>query len=221
MYTEDTSGTTDRTHISVDAMQYENAVIRVLETDSQKDFKPITESSPTSHAEIQHAVDRYPAARFRVSGSGSSEPGDIEAVRRRLDQYFSVASTTVQLLMQEWTAVSLTEREAITRKAEVYAADNAGPKMIQVSLTLDRLRDTVADVAKDMRDEGTQTIRLTSVLLDGGSLFFAFLNLFFTSQRGGVSRQDGGQDDREINPRHNPNPLSLAGDTPRPALCQE
>ena len=57
--------------------------------------------------------------------------------------------------MQEWTAVSLTEREAITRNAEVHAADHAGPKMIQVSLALDRLLDTVADVAKDMRDEGT------------------------------------------------------------------
>lgn len=76
--------------------------------------------------------------------------------------------------MQEWTAVSLTEREAITWKAEVYAADNAGPKMIQVSLALDRLLGTVADVAKDMRDEGAQTIRLTILLLVGGSLFIAF-----------------------------------------------
>ena len=141
-------------------------------------------------------MDRYAAAGLRVSRSGRSEPEDIEAVRRSLDQYFSVASTTVQLLTQEWTAVSPSEREAIRRKAEVHAADNAGPKMIQVSLALDRLLDTVADVAKDMRDEGTQTIRLTSLLLVGGSLFFAFLNLVFTRQRGGVSRQDGGPDGR-------------------------
>ena len=124
--------------------------------------------------------------------------------------------------MQEWTAVSLTEGEAITRKAEVYAADNAGPKMIQVSLALDRLLDTVADVAKDMRDEGTQTIRLTSLLLIGGSLFIAFLNLFFTRPRGGTSRQvDGPSDEPESNPRHSPLPLPLAGDTPRQALRPE
>jgi hypothetical protein len=198
-----------------------NAIIRALETDSQKDFKPITESLPTQHAEIQHAVDRYPAARFRVSGSGSSEPEDIKAARRRLDQYFSVASTTVQLLTKEWTSVSLTERETIRRKAEVHAADHADPKMIQVSLTLDRLLDTIADVANGMHDEGPQLIRRTSLLLVGGSLFVAFLSFFLTRPREGTSRQNGASDEGEINSHHNPIPLPLAGDTPRPALRQE
>jgi hypothetical protein len=37
--------------------------------------------------------------------------------------------------------------------------DKAGPKMSQVSLALAaRLLETVADVAKDMRDEGTTAI---------------------------------------------------------------
>ena len=138
-----------------------------------------------------------------------------------LDQYFSVASTTVQLLTQEWTAVSLTERETIRRKAEVHAADHAGPKMIQVSLALDRLLDTMADVANGMRDEGTQPIRRTSLLLVGGSLFVAFLSFFLTRSRGGTSRQIGGPDEPEINPHHNPVPSPLAGDTSRPALRQE
>lgn len=93
--------------------------------------------------------------------------------------------------------------------------------MIQVSLALDRLLDTVADVAKDMRGEGTQAIRLTSLLLVGGSLFIAFLNLFLTRQRGGTSRQAAGPDETEINPRHNPIPLPRAGDTPRQALRQK
>ena len=37
--------------------------------------------------------------------------------------------------------------------------------MIQVSLALDRLLDTMADVAKDMRDEGTKAIQRASLLL--------------------------------------------------------
>ncbi|MGH7146692.1 MAG: hypothetical protein ACREIJ_02170 [Nitrospiraceae bacterium] len=94
--------------------------------------------------------------------------------------------------------------------------------MIQVSLALDRLLDTVADVAKDMRDEGTKTIRLISLLLVGGSLFIAFLNLFLTRQRAGTSRQaDGPKDEPEINPHPNPIPPPLAGDTPRPAQRSE
>ena len=119
-----------------------------------------------------------------------------------------MASTTVQLLTQEWTAVSATERGSIRRKAEEHASDNAGPKMIQVSLALDRLLDTVADVAKDMRDEGTKAIQRASLLLVGGSIFIAFLNLFLTRQRDGTSRQaDGPSDKLEINPRPNPIPF--------------
>jgi hypothetical protein len=168
MYTEYTLGAADLAHISADVMRYRNTIIRALEADSKKEFERITESLPAQRARIQHAVDRYAAAGLRVSRSGRSEPEDIEAVRRSLDQYFSVASTTIQLLTQEWNATSPAEREALRRKAEEHASDNGGPKMIQVSLALDRLLETVADVAKDMRDEGTRTIQYSSTLLVGG-----------------------------------------------------
>ncbi len=81
------------------------------------------------------------------------------------------------MLNQEWNAASPGERADLRRRAEIHAADNAGPKVIQVSLALDRLLETVAEVAKDMRDEGTKTIRTTSALLVGGSFFIALLNL--------------------------------------------
>lgn len=221
MYTEYTLGAADLAHISADTMRYRNTIIRALAANSQKDFERITESLPVQRAKIQHAVDRYAAAGLRVSRSGRSEPEDIEAVRRSLDQYFSVASTTVQLLTQEWTAVSPAERETIRRKAEEHASDNAGPKMIQVSLALDRLLDTVADVAKDMRDEGTKSIQRTSLLIVGGSIFVAFLNLFFTRQLGGTSPQAGGPSEPVIDSRRNPVPLPLADDSPQPTLRQD
>jgi len=55
--------------------------------------------------------------------------------------------------------------------------------MIQVSVALDHLLDTVADVAKDMRDEGTKTIQSSSMTLVGGSFFVALLNLFLGQRR--------------------------------------
>ena len=93
--------------------------------------------------------------------------------------------------------------------------------MIQVSLALDRLLNTVEGVVKDIRDESTKAIQRTSLLLVGGSVFIAFLNLFLTRQRGGTSRQDGSLDELEINLRHDPILLPLAGDTPQSALRQE
>lgn len=209
MYTEYTLGAADLAHISADVMRYRNTIIRALEADSQKEFERITESLPTQRARIQQAVDRYAAAGLRVSRSGRSEPEDIEAVRRSLDQYFSVASTTVQLLTQEWTAGSQSEREILRRKAEEHAADNGGPKMIQVSLALDRLLDTVADVAKDMREEGTRAIQHTSLLLVVGSFFIALLNLFLARRHHADAQDDSAESARASTSSV---PLPLSGD---------
>jgi hypothetical protein len=75
----------------------------------------------------------------------------------------------------------------------------------------------VEEVAEDMRDEGTTAIQCTSLLLVGKSFFIDFLNLCLTRQRGGTSRQTNGPDEPEINPRDNPIPPPLAGDTPQSA----
>lgn len=207
MYTEYTLGAADLAHISADMMRYRNTIIRSLEAHSKKDYERITESLPALRAKIQLAVDRYAAAGLRVSRSGRSEPEDIEAVRRSLDQYFSVASTTIQLLNQEWTAPSAAERDRLRRKAEEHAADNAGPKMIQVSLALDRLLDTVADVAKDMRDEGTTTIRTTSFMLLTGSLAMALLNLFVVRSRETRPEDDEASSETPAQPDKNSLPI--------------
>jgi hypothetical protein len=68
---------------------------------------------------------------------------------------------------------------------EERATDKAGPKMILVSLALAaRLLETEADVAEDMRYEGTMAIQRTSLPLAGESFFIVFLNFFLTRQRG-------------------------------------
>jgi hypothetical protein len=177
MYTEYTLAATDLAHISADIIRYRTTVIRALEAPSKKEFERITGSLPDQRARIQHAIDRYAAASLRVSRSGRSEPQDLEAVRQSLDAYIAAANRTINLLVQLWGAGSPEEATNLRTKAELQAADNAGPKLIQVSLALDRLLETVAEVAKDMRDEGTKTIRTTSATLLIGSLLIAFLNL--------------------------------------------
>jgi hypothetical protein len=177
MYTEYTLAATDLAHISADIIRYRTTVIRALEAPSKKEFERITGSLPDQRARIQHAIDRYAAASLRVSRSGRSEPQDLEAVRESLDAYIAAANRTINLLVQLWVAGSLDDAINLRTKAELQAADNAGPKLIQVSLALDRLLETVAEVAKDMRDEGTKTIRTASATLLIGSLMIAFLNL--------------------------------------------
>ena len=178
MYTEYTLGATELAHISADVIRYRTTIIRALEAQSRQEFDRITSSLPEQRARIQHAIDRYDAASLRVSRSGRSEPDDLRAVKQSLDAYFQAASKTMTLLTQMWIAPTPQEAAALRHEAEIHAADNAGPKLIQVSLALDRLLETVAEVAKDMRDEGTQTLRETSSTLVVGSFLIALLNLF-------------------------------------------
>lgn len=178
MYTEYTLAAVDLAHISADVIRYRTTIVRALKAPSKKEFERITAALPDQRARIQYAVDRYASASLRVSRSGRSEPEDIEAMRESLDAYFAAASRTIHLLSQVWIAGAPQEAAALRSDAELHAADNAGPKLIQVSLALDHLLETVADVAKDMRDEGTRTIRTASAALIVGSLLIALLNLF-------------------------------------------
>ena len=86
--------------------------------------------------------------------------------------------------------------------------------MIQVSLALDRLLDTVADVAKDMRDEGTKAIQSTSMMLVGGSFFIALLNLFLTKPRA-LGRETGRSSEPDPEPLRPAIPLSGHPHPPR------
>ena len=167
----------DLAHISADIIRYRNTILRALDAHSKTEFERITASLPDQRARIQHAIDRYAAASLRVSRSGRSEPEDLQAVRASLDAYFAAASRSITLLLQVWAAKTADEAAELRRQAEIHAADNSGPKLIQASLALDRLLETVAEVAKDMRDEGTRTLQFISGGLIGGSLFLAIMNL--------------------------------------------
>lgn len=178
MYADYTLAATDLGHISADVMRYRDTIIRALEAPTLKDFERISASLPDQRARILKAVDRFVAVSGQVSGSGRSEAQDLQAVRESLQAYFSAADITIALLTKLWRATSPQEAAALRSKAEVHAAENAGPKLIEVSLALDRLLETVAEVARDLRAEGAGAIRLASAALIIGSLLIALLVLF-------------------------------------------
>jgi hypothetical protein len=177
MYQEYTLAAVDIAHISGEVLRFRATIFRALEASTKAEFETITAPLPAHRASIQHALDRYAAASLRVSRSGRSEPEDLQAVRASLEAYFSAASKTLTLLVEAWNARSKQSAAELRQQAERHAADNAGPKLIQLSVALDRLLDTVVDVALDMRDEGTRATDRTSLLLTAGSLLLAVFNL--------------------------------------------
>jgi hypothetical protein len=178
MYREYTLAAVDLAHISAEVLRYRVTILQAIESSTNKEFEQLTAPLADRRARIQHAVDRYAAASLRVSRSGRSEPQDLQAVQQSLDAYFSSASKTITLLIRSWNAETPGMGAALRHEAEVHAADNAGPKLIQVTLALDRLLETVTDVAKDLRDEGTRGLQGMTWILTGGAVAIAVLNLF-------------------------------------------
>ena len=177
MYREYALAAVDLAHISADVIRYRVTIVSAIESPTKKEFEQVTTSLAGHRARIQHAVDRYASASLRVSHSGRSEPQDLQVVQQSLDAYFAAASKTITLLIQSWNAETPHTVAALRHQAELQAADNSGPKLIQLTLALDRLLETVTDVAKDLRNEGTRLLHNMSLILISGSVGIAVFNL--------------------------------------------
>lgn len=178
MYTEYTLTATDLGHVSADLMRFRNAIIRAVEAPTRKEFERITASLPDQRARIRQAVDRYATNTGRVSRSERDGAQQLLALRESLDAYFSTADRTVTLLRETWQATSPKEAALLKTQAHLHAADIAGPKLIDVTLALDRLLEKVAEVARHLQEKGTRTTRTASTALILSSLLLAVLVLF-------------------------------------------
>lgn len=178
MYTEYTLTATDLGHVSADVLRYRDTIVRSLEAPSRKDFERITASLPERRERIWRAVDRYAATTKRLSRSGGNNAQELLALREGLGAYFSAADRTITLLRQIWQATSPQEAALLRNKVHLQAADIAGPKLVDVSLALDRLLEIVAEVARDLQEEGTRVTRTASAALILTSLLLAVLVLF-------------------------------------------
>lgn len=180
MYTEYTLGAVELGQTESKLMRYRNTVIQALKAPAQEDYEELTARLATDHASIQQAMDRYAAASLRVSRSGRSEEKDLRSLKQTLEIFFMFTNRAQNYMARSWIAGSPQEAKALRNEAELMAANNSGPALFQVSLAFDQLYGTVAEVAKDMRDEGSNLIHVTSVILMVGSFVVAFLNLFAT-----------------------------------------
>jgi len=177
MYTEYTVAAANLAHTSSDLLRYRVTVVRSIEAASQKDFERISKSLPDQRARVLHAVDRYAEASRQYLRTGSRVDLDLRGLRHSLEGYFTATDQTTMLLERLWRASTPGEAMALRREAELHAAENAGPRLVEASDALERLLLGVAEVGKNMLDEGTSAIRLTSLLLVLGSLVIAVINL--------------------------------------------
>lgn len=182
MYTDYTLAATDLAHVLADIMRYRNVLIRAMEAPTKKDYERLTALLPHQRASIEKSVDRF-AAVIGQAQDHRSELVELLEVRERLAAYFAAAAETLILLNDRWAASSPAEAASRLRKAEHHVVATAGPKLVEVTLAIDRLLETVATVGKGLRDEGTTMIRAISVTLVLGSLLLACINLLGCATR--------------------------------------
>lgn len=176
-YIEPTLAAADLVHISADVIRYRTTVVIGLEAASEADFARLTAPLPAQRARIESAVDSFASATGRYGRSGLSGQ-DVQALESNLAAYFEAAGEAVRLMRQVWAADSPEEAAELRHRAELHAADNAGPKLMLVSLALDRLMDQVEQQTGEVWKQGVLAIRGASAGLVLGSLALAALNLY-------------------------------------------
>jgi len=177
MYTDYTLATTDLGHISAGVIRYRATVVRAVEAPTRKDFDRISESLPDQRARILKAVDHFAEASATVSHSGRSEAQELQDFRESLAAYFSAADETIAILLRMWETTPPAAAAALRNKAEVHLTDKAGPKLIQVTLALNRLLETVAEIARELQTQGRGAIRTASTILLVGCALIILLIL--------------------------------------------
>jgi len=182
LYADYTIAATDLAHISGDVMRYRTSIIRAVEAGSRPDAERILAALPEQRERIRAAVDRYEAGGAVAGAPTGRERQALAELRGSLDAYFAAADETITLLRARWAAAAPQEAAAIRSKLALHVRDAAGARIVAVSMALDRLLETVADVGKGMQDEGAVIIREISTALLIGSLLLALLNLVVGSR---------------------------------------
>jgi hypothetical protein len=182
-YIESTLAAAEIVHISADVMRYRTTVIRGLEAPTEEAFARLTAPLPAQRARIESAADHLVGKSQGADRDGIAASEEVRALRTSLDAYFAAADEAIRLMRRVWAAGSLHEAGELRHRAELHAADNAGPKLIQVSLALDRLMERVAHEAGEGQRRRAASVQGTAASLVVGGLALAALNLWGGSPR--------------------------------------
>ncbi len=181
MYAEYTVAATDLGHVFGELIRYRSTIIRAIEAEKRPDFDRISSSLPGKQARIERAIMRYEAATERAARGkmlDSHVAAQLHEVKEKLEEYISASHRTISPMERQWLAKTPAEASALREQAEVFAAKHAGPKLIAVTLALDRLLESVGEVAGNVREQADVLLRGATALVILISLLLAALVLF-------------------------------------------
>lgn len=151
---------------------------QALTASTKEAFETVVTRDGEITESVKKPLEAYSATILRVSKSGKDETKDLQKFRETYAEYVAASDLLYETLKASWTAQTKSESEALRAKAHAISAQNAGPKMEATIIALNDLLGTVKEVAKDMNDGGTATVRNTLLFLVAGTIAVIVIGIF-------------------------------------------
>lgn len=180
IYSEYTLAATGLGHMYADLIRYRTTVLRVIEADSEQDFRQIASALNVVRTRMHVALERYmQASKGTTAGDRLDvrELREIKDVQTKLTAYLAASDHTVELVNQLWRTSRPEERERLRNDAERYATTVAGMKLIDVTIALERLLTMVGTIAGEVRNDGVRQLRSMSAAVIAVSIVLIVLVL--------------------------------------------
>ncbi len=178
IYTEYTLAVINLGHINTELTRYRTTILRAMEAKTKPEFTRIAESLPFQRHRIESTVEQF---SLLVKSAAidkfhrMEELAELAEVQDNLAAYLSASEHTMRLLHELWAAPSADIAGGIRERAEDYAAKDAGGKFIAITLSLDRLIETVSAIAAEIRADADKRLRTLTAATMGFTLMLVAL----------------------------------------------
>jgi methyl-accepting chemotaxis protein len=139
------------------------------------------EAAAKLRGEILNPIDAYALTTLRKSRSGRDETKELQQFRQRLEEYLSASDKMLAFARERWNRVDKSDPAGARAKAPDMLVRQTDQKLEGVLAALDELLVTVADVGKDMNEEGRATGDKAIWTLIGSMTLLALLGFFMGS----------------------------------------
>jgi methyl-accepting chemotaxis protein len=177
VYEDYTVASTDVSKAAGQLARFRNVMIQAQFAKDRESFANLRSQLDPLRKQMLDSLDKYAATTLRVSKSGRNETKDLEALRTRLNDFFTACDGVMALAAERFNE---TDAEKLSQKQEAmqrFAAENVRPKMTAVVDAMDELVATVGAVASDMNGEGQSAAAGAIYMLVGGSVLSVVLSV--------------------------------------------
>jgi methyl-accepting chemotaxis protein len=157
VYEDYTIAGTNLAHASNNLTRHRYAVRLAMSASNQASVNQRSEAASKLKEEILKPVNVYAATTLRTSRNGRNESRDLQEFRQKVEEYFAVSEQVLAFAQERigrGEKAELAGEHAKTSDTLIMQVDQ---KLEGALTALDELLLTVADVGKDMNEEGSAT----------------------------------------------------------------